>query len=73
MGPGWRSGRSLSGDTHLLGEDLRFEVFQWQFEAPITVVVEHLDRDQLLWTHMDLEGWSSHDGSMGVEVRSTVE
>lgn len=64
-GADWRSGRSLSGDTYLLGKDLRLEVFQWQLEASITVIVEHLDSDQVFRTWMSWESRSRHDARWG--------
>lgn len=56
---------SSGGDSYLLGEDLRLEVFQRQLEPPIAVIVKDLHRHQLLWARMSGKGWGSHAEGVG--------
>jgi hypothetical protein len=46
------------GSEHL-GEDLGLEVFQRELEAPITVIVQNLDSNQVLWSQGGR--WCCHD------------
>lgn len=44
-----RSGSSGGEHYYLLGEDLRLQVLEGQFEAPVILIAEHLDSHQVVW------------------------